>query len=226
MREIVLDTETTGLDPADGHRVVEVACVELMNLMPTGNELHFYCNPERDMPAEAMAVHGLSAEFLSTYPLFAAEAERFLAFMGDAALIAHNAEFDVRFLQAELTRCGRPRLTCPIIDTVQLARRKFPGASASLDALCRRFGIDLSGRAKHGALIDTRLLAKVYLELKGGQQPDLGLAARAAEAQATRSAAITRTARPARPHEASEAERAAHQTMVGALKDPLWAKVG
>jgi DNA polymerase III subunit epsilon len=224
MREIVLDTETTGLDPSDGHRVVEVACVELFNLMPTGNELHFYCNPERDMPAEAMAVHGLSEEFLTGYPLFAAEAERFAAFMAGAPLIAHNAEFDVRFLQAELVRCGRPKLDCPIIDTVQMARRKFPGASASLDALCRRFGIDLSGRAKHGALIDTRLLARVYLELKGGQQPDLGLAAKSAEAAQARSASLVRIARPARPQYVSEAELAAHQAMLAALKDPLWLK--
>src|SRR5271168_1578716 len=133
MREVCLDTETTGLDPADGHRVVEVACVELYNLLPTGRELHFYCNPERDMPEEAKAVHGLSIEFLSDKPLFSDQAESFAAFMDGAKLIAHNADFDVRFLQAELVRCGRPKLGCQIIDTLQLARRKFPGSPASLD---------------------------------------------------------------------------------------------
>ncbi|HVJ53638.1 MAG TPA: DNA polymerase III subunit epsilon [Aliidongia sp.] len=224
MREIVLDTETTGLDPADGHRVVEVACVELFNLLPTGEELHFYCNPERDMPAEAMAVHGLTEEFLRGHPLFDDQAEKFVNFMGDAKLIAHNAEFDVRFLQAELQRCNRPRLGCAIVDTVQMARRKYPGASASLDALCRRFGIDLSGRAKHGALIDTRLLAKVYLELMGGQQPDLGLAAGASQIAMAAAVATQRIARPPRPHAASEEELAAHQAMLQAMKDPLWLK--
>ena len=224
MRDIVLDTETTGLDPADGHRVVEVACVELVNLLPTGRELHFYCNPERDMPEEALAIHGLSAEFLSDKPLFAAQAERFVAFMGDARLIAHNADFDVRFLQAELKSCGRKRLGCEVVDTLQLARRKFPGSPASLDALCRRFAIDLSERTKHGALIDTRLLAKVYLELMGGQQPDLGLAT---GLDGTRLAALgvaRRTPRSARQHPVPEAELAAHRLLVEGLKDALWLK--
>ncbi len=224
MREVVLDTETTGLDPADGHRVVEVACVELFNLMPTGNELHFYCNPERDMPAEAFAVHGLSEERLKTEPLFSEQAETFIAFMEGASLIAHNAEFDVRFLQAELVRCGRPRLACTVIDTVQLARRKFPGASASLDALCRRFGIDLSGRAKHGALIDTKLLAKVYLELKGGYEPKFELAAKSSQTTGLAADNVVRIARPPRPFAPSDAELAAHQAMVAGLKDPLWLK--
>ena len=224
MREVCLDTETTGLDPANGDRVVEVACVELYNLLPTGRELHFYCNPERDMPEEAMAVHGLSSEFLSDKPLFSDQAETFVAFMDGAKLIAHNAEFDVRFLQAELVRCGRPKLACPVVDTLQLARRKFPGSPASLDALCRRFGIDLSERLKHGALIDTRLLAKVYLELMGGQQPDLGLAAEAAAAGTAAAVAAIRTARPARPHVASEAELAAHKAMVDGLKEAIWLK--
>jgi DNA polymerase III subunit epsilon len=224
MREVCLDTETTGLDPADGHRVVEVACVELYNLLPTGRELHFYCNPERDMPEEAMAVHGLSIDFLSDKPLFSEQAETFAAFMDGAKLIAHNAEFDVRFLQAEMVRCGRPKLGCQVIDTLQLARRKFPGSPASLDALCRRFGIDLSERAKHGALIDTKLLAKVYLELMGGQQPDLGLAAEAVASGITAAVSATRTARPARPHAASEAELAVHKAMVEGLKEAIWLK--
>jgi DNA polymerase-3 subunit epsilon len=223
MREVVLDTETTGLDPADGHRVVEVACVELVNLLPTGRELHFYCNPERDMPEEAMAVHGLSIEFLSDKPLFADQAERFVAFMQDARLIAHNAEFDVRFLQAEMKLCGRPRLGCEVIDTLQLARRKFPGAPASLDALCRRFGIDLSERTKHGALIDTRLLAKVYLELMGGQQPDLGLASELTVAGGIIGPARHAT-RPPRPHAALEGELAAHKALIEGLKDAIWLK--
>jgi DNA polymerase-3 subunit epsilon len=222
MREVVLDTETTGLDPADGHRVVEVACVELVNLLPTGNELHFYCNPERDMPAEAMAVHGLSAEFLKDHPLFTEQVDRFIDFMGDARLIAHNADFDMRFLQSELKQSGRARLGCDVVDTLQLARRKFPGASASLDALCRRFGIDLSERAKHGALIDTRLLAKVYLELMGGHQPDLGLAA--VSSTSVLASATRRTPRPPRPHAASEAELAAHQALIEGMKDALWLK--
>jgi DNA polymerase-3 subunit epsilon len=224
MRDIVLDTETTGLDPADGHRVVEVACVELVNLLPTGRELHFYCNPERDMPEEALAIHGLSAEFLSDKPLFAAQAERFVAFMGDARLIAHNADFDVRFLQAELKTCGRKRLGCEVVDTLQLARRKFPGSPASLDALCRRFAIDLSERTKHGALIDTRLLAKVYLELMGGQQPDLGLATSRDGGSMTILGATRRTPRPARQHTVPEAELAAHRVLVEGLKDALWLK--
>ena len=224
MREVCLDTETTGLDPADGHRVVEVACVELYNLLPTGRELHFYCNPERDMPEEAKAVHGLSVEFLSDKPLFSDQAETFAAFMDGAKLIAHNADFDVRFLQAELVRCGRPKLGSQVVDTLQLARRKFPGSPASLDALCRRFGIDLSERTKHGALIDTRLLAKVYLELMGGQQPDLALAAEAVASGATAAVTAIRAARPARPHAASEAELAAHKAMVDGLKEAIWLK--
>jgi DNA polymerase-3 subunit epsilon len=224
MREVCLDTETTGLDPADGHRVVEVACVELYNLLPTGRELHFYCNPERDMPEEAMAVHGLSVQFLSDKPLFSDQAESFAAFMDGATLIAHNAEFDVRFLQAELVRCGRPKLGSKIVDTLQLARRKYPGSPASLDALCRRFGIDLSERLKHGALIDTRLLAKVYLELMGGQQPDLALVAEAIASGAAAAVTAIRAARPPRPHAASEAELAAHKAMVDGLKEAIWLK--
>jgi DNA polymerase-3 subunit epsilon len=224
MREVVLDTETTGLNPADGDRIVEVACVELVNLLPTGRELHFYCNPERDMPAEAMAVHGLSSEFLSDKPLFDDQADRFVAFMQDARLIAHNAEFDLRFLQAELKRCSRPRLDNEVVDTLQLARRKFPGSPASLDALCRRFGIDLSERAKHGALIDTRLLAKVYLELMGGQQPDLGLAAKAAGPDPGFIDTVRPALRAPRAHAPAEAELAAHRSLIESLKDSLWLK--
>ena len=224
-RVVVLDTETTGLDPAAGHRVVELACVELINLVPTGRELHFYCNPDRDMPAEAEAVHGLSVSFLEAHPRFHEQAAAFVAFMAGAeALVAHNAPFDVGFLNAELARCGLPALACEAIDTVLLARRKFPGAPASLDALCKRFDIDLSGRAKHGALIDTRLLARVYLELMGGQQPDLALAEAAA---VTSVAAALQASEPrlARPHAPSDAELAAHRAMVAELKNPLWTEL-
>lgn len=223
-RVVVLDTETTGLDPADGHRVVEVACVELVNLMPTSRELHFYCNPERDMPEEAQAVHGLSAEFLSRYPTFALQAARFVEFVGDAAaVVAHNAEFDLRFLNAELRQAGLAAIGCSVVDTLALARRKFPGAPASLDALCRRFSIDLSERTRHGALIDTRLLARVYLELMGGMQPDLGLAGQgAAAAAASAAASARRVPRPPRLFAADDAELAAHQAMVASLKDALW----
>ena len=224
-RIVVLDTETTGLDPANGHRVVEVACIELINLMPTGQELHFYCNPDRDMPEDAQAIHGLTGEFLATQPSFAEQAETFTAFMaGAAALVAHNAEFDVRFLNSELRLCHREALRCTVVDTLALARRKYPGAPASLDALCRRFGIDLSERTKHGALIDTRLLARVYLELMGGLQPGLDLTAEtvAAAAAAVADLAARRVLRPARPHAPSDAELAAHEKMLATLKEPLW----
>jgi DNA polymerase-3 subunit epsilon len=221
-RLVVLDTETTGFDPADGHRIVEVACVELVNLMPSGRELHFYCNPERDMPAEAFAVHGLATEFLTGQPRFADQVERFEAFMdGAAALVAHNAEFDVRFLNAERKLCGLPPLSCEIVCSLVLARRKYPGAPASLDALCRRFEIDLSERVRHGALIDTRLLARVYLELMGGQQPNLDLAPERLSA-ATDASRRALPVRPPRPHVASAAELAAHEAMLDLLTEPLW----
>lgn len=171
MREIVLDTETTGLNPKFGDRVVEIGCVELLNHIATGETYHTYVNPERDMPAEAEAVHGLSIEFLSDKPLFADIADDFLAFVGSSSVIAHNAPFDLGFLNAELKAAGRPILPKDrSIDTVPLARRKFPGAQVNLDALCRRFNVDLSARVKHGALLDSELLAEVYLELVGGSR--------------------------------------------------------
>jgi len=219
MREIVLDTETTGLDPAEGHRIVEIACVELMNHVPTGQTFHRYINPERAMPAEAYAVHGLSEEFLAQYPPFAAAVDDFLAFVGGDRLVIHNAEFDLKFLNAELQRLGRPALGVPAADTLALARRKFPGAQASLDALCRRFEIDLSEREKHGALVDCRLLAAVYLELIGGRQPGLELNAAAAAREAV---SVARPFRPARPHGPTADEAAAHQAMLERLKQPLW----
>jgi DNA polymerase-3 subunit epsilon len=176
MREIVLDTETTGLDPAEGHRIVEIAALELENHLPTGRTWHRYMNPDRPMPPEAFEVHGLSDGFLRDKPRFAELAAEFLAFVGKTRLVIHNAGFDMRFLNAELTALGHPRLPDDqAIDTLVIARNRFPGAPASLDALCRRFGVDNSGRVKHGALLDCELLAEVYLELCGGRQPGLHL---------------------------------------------------
>ena len=223
MREICLDTETTGFEPGEGHRMVELACVELVNLMPTGRELHLYFDPERDMPAEAEAVHGLSREFLTGKPKFIELAHEFVDFMQDSRLVAHNAPFDVRFLNAELVRAGRPKMTCAVQDTLQLARNKFPGSPASLDALCRRFGIDLSEREKHGALIDTRLLAKVYLELMGGLQPGFSLGVDARVTAAAAAAVIAnREPRPPRPHAPTPEEVAIHEAMIATLKEPVW----
>jgi DNA polymerase-3 subunit epsilon len=220
MREIVLDTETTGLDPAAGHRIVEIGCIELMNHIATGQHFQTYVNPDRDMPTSAFEVHGLSAEFLAEHPTFDLIAERFLDFIGDAPLVIHNAEFDMRFINAELGRLGWPTIpTTRAIDTVRMARTKFPGAQASLDALCRRFGIDNSARTKHGALLDAELLAEVYLELTGGRQPGLELARAARQAGQSGIPAL----RPARPHAPSEAELVAHAAFVKRyLKDPIW----
>jgi DNA polymerase-3 subunit epsilon len=177
MREIVLDTETTGLDPDSGDRIVELGAVELVNHMPTGRTFHAYVNPQRDVPDEAVEVHGLTAAFLADKPVFAAVAAEFAAFVGEARLVIHNAGFDMKFLNAELGWAGLPSIPwARAVDTLELARRRFPGAQSSLDALCRRFGVDNSGREKHGALLDSELLAEVYLELMGGRQPDLTLA--------------------------------------------------
>lgn len=224
MREIVLDTETTGLDPAGGDRIVEVGCVELVNHVPTGLTFQRYVNPERDVPQAASAVHGLTREFLSAHPVFAEIAGDFVAFIEDSTLIIHNAAFDLSFVNAELARLERAPLEASrAVDTVQLARRKIPpGASASLDALCVRFGIDASERAVHGALKDAMLLAEVYLELIGGRQPGLVFAAvRAGAEAAPANAAI---ARGPRPHAPSPAEAAAHAAFLAKLKDPVWGK--
>jgi DNA polymerase-3 subunit epsilon len=221
MREIVLDTETTGLSPVD-HRVVEIGCIELFNHVATGREFHAYLNPERDMPSEAEAVHGLSSEFLSGKPLFAAVVEDFLAFVADSPLIAHNAGFDMGFINAELRRVQRAPLAADrAIDTVLLARRKFPGAQASLDALCRRFQVDTSARTKHGALLDAQLLAQVYLELIGGREPGLALAVSESVGIST-TLIVERLAREARPHAPSDAEQAAHTAFVTTLKNAIW----
>jgi DNA polymerase-3 subunit epsilon len=218
MREIVFDTETTGLDPLQGDRVVEIGCIELLNSIPSGQTFHRYLNPERDVPAAAFAVHGLSADFLKTHPQFVEVVEDFLAFIGDAPLIAHNASFDMGFLNAELNRAGKPALARDrVIDTLVLARRKFPGGSNRLDDLCTRFGIDNSRRTKHGALLDAELLAEVYLELTGARQAQFGLAqAESASAQSRREAAALGRPTPLLPR-VSETARAAHREFVASL---------
>jgi len=221
MREIVLDTETTGLDPLAGHRVVEVGCIELVNTVATGRTFQLYLNPEMPMPTGAQDIHGLTDEFLADKPLFADKAEELLEFIGDAQLVIHNAQFDLGFLNAELERCGRGQLANAYIDTVSMARRKFPGQRASLDALCERFGVDNSGRTKHGALLDAELLAEVYLELSGGRQRDLGLAPELA-ASMVGVVVVSRPVRPPRPHAPSVAELAAHAAFLRQLTNPIW----
>ncbi|WP_157215067.1 DNA polymerase III subunit epsilon [Flavisphingomonas formosensis] len=228
MREIVFDTETTGLSPKDGHRLVEIGCVELVNRVETGNSYHAWFNPERDMPIEAEAVHGLSAAFLSDKPLFSHSVDEFLAFIGDSPLIAHNAMFDFGFINAELELCGRPLILVDrIVDTLALARGRHPGAKHTLDALCTRYGIDRSHRIKHGALLDAQLLAQVYVELTGGRQ--IGLMLRTEETTAAgtvaepirlRNAPVTM--RVPRPHAASAEELARHAAFISGLNDPLW----
>ena len=229
MRELVLDTETTGFDPESGDRIVEIGAVELYNHMPTGNTYHQYINPQRDMPQDAFEVHGLSEEFLRDKPVFAEIAEAFLEFVGDAKLVIHNASFDMKFLNAELKWVGKPILPMErAIDTLTMARRKFPGAQASLDALCRRFGIDNSARTLHGALLDSEILAEVYLELIGGRQPDFGLSDRGANVTSISGAAPEWRPgpRPAPlPSRLTKDEAAAHDAFVEAMGDgALWKK--
>ncbi|MDR3407917.1 MAG: DNA polymerase III subunit epsilon [Methylovirgula sp.] len=221
MREIVFDTETTGLDPAGGHRIVEIGCVEILNAIPTGQTFHFYLDPERDMPEEAFRVHGLSAEFLTGKPKFAEIAEQFLGFVGDAVLVAHNAEFDLRFVNAELVALGHPVLGPErIVDTLALARRRHPGAPNSLDALCQRYGIDASRRTKHGALLDAEILAEVYAELTGGRQASLAL--QSAAGNALRAAVRPERPAPLAPLIAA-AEWAAHAGFIATLGDKaIW----
>jgi DNA polymerase III subunit epsilon len=221
IREIVLDTETTGLDPLQGHRLVELGAVELVNHVPTGRTFHSYINPQRDMPEEAFRVHGLSSAFLADFPTFAEVADAFLEFIGDAPLVIHNAAFDMCFIDAELRRARRePLLPERSVCTLLLAQRRFPGAPASLDALCRRFGVDGSARTRHGALLDSELLAEVYLHLLGGRQADLGLMVAGPTVQAA--ARIEITLRPPRPHAPSAEELAAHAAFVAGLTDPVW----
>lgn len=219
MREIVIDTETTGLDPRNGDRIVEIAAVELVNHLPTGKVFHHYLNPERAMSEDAFAVHGLSTDFLADKPRFGEIAQSFIEFIDGARLVIHNAEFDLAFLNAELgrlslTALGRDRA----IDTLALARQKFPGAQASLDALCRRFAIDNSARAKHGARLDAELLSEVYLELIGGRQPVLGLVS----AAVTSITQTTVVVRPPRVHAPTEEELAAHAAFIAGMKEPIW----
>ena len=230
MREIVFDTETTGLSPLTGDRMVEIGCVELVNRVETGRTFHAYFNPGRPMPTEAQMVHGLSDAFLSDKPRFHDVCEDLLEFLGDAPLVAHNASFDFGFLNHELGSCGRP-LVCltRMIDTLVLARQRHPGAKHSLDALCTRYGVDRSLRVKHGALIDAQLLAQCYVELTGGRQIGLSLASTAAAAakaeQSTASAPIVVTVRPPRPHVPSEAELQRHAAFVATLVDPIWTRL-
>jgi DNA polymerase-3 subunit epsilon len=234
MREIVLDTETTGLDPEDGHRIVEIGAVELLNHMPTGRTWHQYVNPRRDMPEDAFAVHGIGADFLADKPPFEEVAQAFLDFVADAKLVIHNAPFDMKFLNAELRWAGLPLLPLTqAIDTLAMARRRFPGSPGSLDALCKRFEIDNSRRTYHGALLDSEILAEVYLELIGGRQPGLtldpgGHDRAGSDARSSASAPGWRPPRRPRPlpSRLTAAERAAHEAMVAELGDAaLWARL-
>ena len=223
MRQIIFDTETTGLSPAGGDRMVEIGCVEMVNQVETGRTYHAYFNPGRSMPGEAEAVHGLSEIFLSDKPDFSETVHDLLEFIGDAPLIAHNATFDFGFLNHELQRCARdPICLSRMICTLVVARSRHPGAKHSLDALCTRFGVDRSHRVKHGALLDAQLLAQVYVELTGGRQIGLSLVGDVAVTDPTEAAAPKRPFRAARPHFASELERERHRRFIAALVNPLW----
>lgn len=225
VREIVFDTETTGLNPAGGDRMVEIGCIEIVNRVETGRHFHAYFNPQRSMPLEAEAVHGLSTIFLSAQPLFEDRVEDLIEFIGDAPLVAHNASFDFGFLNNELQLCGRP-LVCMsrMVDTLVLARAKHPGAKHSLDALCTRFGVDRSLRVKHGALLDAQLLAQVYVELTGGRQIGLGLVADtdAREVSVSGPTVTVREPRVPRPHFASAEELERHRAFIARIANPLW----
>ena len=251
-REIVLDTETTGIDPKDGHRIIEIGALEMDNHMPTGKQLHLYINPERDIDAGAVAIHGLTSEFLADKPVFADIVDEFLNFVGDSPMVIHNAPFDMGFVNAELARLARaPLPMTQAVDTLPMARKKFPGAQANLNALCRRFEIDNSHRDLHGALIDADLLAAVYVELLGGRQPGLSLEAASAQnspaqnnpAQKNPARHAQGAGRPAdsdmdndafslradstrfeRPHEPTPDERAAHATLVARIPDAIWSR--
>jgi DNA polymerase-3 subunit epsilon len=227
MREVVFDTETTGLSPAGGDRMVEIGCVEMFNRIETGRHFHCYFNPDRDMPFEAEAVHGLSTIFLSDKPRFVEKVEELLEFLEDSPLVAHNASFDFGFLNHELQLSGRSGVSMHrMVDTLTMARSRHPGAKHSLDALCVRFGIDRSHRVKHGALLDAQLLAQVYVELTGGRQIGLGLVADAGTigiAQSARPVTVRET-RPARPHEAAAEELERHRAFIAKLVNPLWAR--
>ena len=226
MREIALDTETTGLNPSAGHRMVEIGCVEMQGRIRTGNVFHIYLNPERDMPAEAQKVHGLSAEFLSDKPLFIEAADKFLDFLADSPLVIHNASFDMGFINHELSLIKRPPLSMErTIDTVKIARERFPGSPANLDALCRRFEIDLSERSFHGALLDAELLADVYLELMGGRQSSLTLEQKSTQQHnGQERSALSHF--PYREFPVSTEELSLHEAFLEELTEPLWRKRG
>lgn len=228
-RDIVLDTETTGMDPLKGDRIIEIGAVELINLMPTGRTCQIYINPERDIPADATAVHGITDEFVKDKPIFLECYTEFMDFIADdSTLVIHNAEFDMKFLNWELQHVGhKPLAWNRVVDTLMMARKKFPGSPANLDALCRRFEIDNTSRTYHGALLDSELLAEVYLELLGGRQRGLELGADAVTKSAAGNMAAKkdRKFRGPRPHTASETERAAHKELLEDLTDPIWDKV-
>ena len=237
MREIVLDTETTGISSRDGHRIIEIGALELMHHLPTGNKLHIYINPERDIDEGAVAVHGLTSAFLRDKPLFVEIVDEFLSFIGDAPLVIHNASFDMGFINAELDKIQHPPLPMDrAIDTLAMARKKFPGAQANLDALCRRFEINISHRDLHGALVDADLLARVYVELLGGRQPGLSfgtenkndtVAAVINTEQASSKLQVERdeaSVRPIRPHAPTPEETAAHYAFLAKINDPIWLK--
>jgi len=225
VREIVFDTETTGLNPAGGDRMVEIGCIEMINRVETGRHFHAYFNPLRSMPAEAEAVHGLSNLFLSNQPLFEDKVEELIEFLGEAPLVAHNASFDFGFLNHELQRCGRPVVCMSrMVDTLVLARARHPGAKHSLDALCTRFGVDRTMRVKHGALLDAQLLAQVYVELTGGRQIGLGLVADtdARDVNVSGPTVTVREPRVPRPHFASAEELERHRAFIARMASPLW----
>lgn len=227
MREIVFDTETTGLSPAGGDRMVEIGCIEMIGRIETGRTYHCYFNPDRAMPSEAEAVHGLSDAFLSDKPRFADKVEELLEFIAESPLVAHNASFDFGFLNHELDRCGRPSVCMTrMVDTLVLARTRHPGAKHSLDALCTRFGVDRSQRVKHGALLDAQLLAQVYVELTGGRQIGLGLVAEQSRMGTVRRVvdSVVRAVRPVRHHAATPAEAERHRAFLAKIANPLWAR--
>jgi len=228
MREIVLDTETTGFDPKNGDRIVEIGAVELMRQVPTGNTYHQYINPERSMPDDAFQVHGLGDDFLRDKPVFKAIAQDFLDFIGDAKLVIHNAAFDMKFLNAELGWLGMPTIPWEqAVDTLAIARKKFPGSPASLDALCRRYGIDNAARTLHGALLDSEILAEVYLEMTGGRQPDFGLSTAESHENSSASAVTERVRQRSAPlpSRLTEAEKSAHDALIGGMGEKaVWSR--
>lgn len=228
MREIVLDTETTGFDPQTGDRIVEIGAVELMRHVPTGNTYHQYINPERSMPDDAFQVHGLGDDFLRDKPVFRAIAQDFIDFIGDAKLVIHNAAFDIKFLNAELGWLGMPPIPWDqAIDTLAIARKKFPGSPASLDALCRRYGIDNTARTLHGALLDSEILAEVYLEMIGGRQPDFALSSAEAQADAALSEKVERVGQRPNPlpSRLTTEEKSAHDALVGGMgENAVWSR--